>query len=166
VNAGGELELQPHDPSLAAEYLPVVERNLERLARWEPWAQTPPTLESIDAYQTWVAQRAARGEALEYLIRLDGAIVGATGARLGARPEIGYWVDAAVEGTGLASRAVRELLRRLEALGHERFQAVTGAENARSIRLLEHLGFRLGGGPVEPMRLGARVVPMVRYVRG
>jgi len=166
-NPDGELELVPHDPELAEEYLPVVARNHQRLARWEPWAQDPPTLDSIRGYQRWVAERMARGEALEFLVRLDGAIVGATGARLdGDRPEFGYWIDGALEGKGVASRAVRELLGRLEERGYRRFTARTGVENERSIRLLGRLGFTRSDEPVEPMLLGDRIVPMVRFVRG
>ena len=167
LSTDGVLELVPHDPVLAEEYLAVVERNLDRLAQWEPWAQRPVTIESIRAYQGWTAARAARGEVLEFVICLDGAIVGATGARLDrARVEFGYWIDADFEGKGVASRAVRELLGRLEALGHRCLLAQTGAGNARSIRLLERQGFALSDEPAPALRLGERIVPMVRYVRG
>lgn len=167
MSAGGELELVVMDPSFAEEYLVVVARNLERLAPWEPWAQEPPTLESIREFQTGAAARIARDEELDFAIRLDGRIMGSLGARLqGDRAEIGYWVDASVEGTGVAYRGVRELLDRLDALGFDRLRAQVGLENARSIRLLERLGFSRSPEPVEPLLLGDRVVPMIRFVRG
>jgi len=167
LNPDGELELDPMDPSFAQEYLDVVARNIERLARWEPWAQQPPTLESIRAFQGGAAERTARGEELDFAVRLEGRIVGALGARLlGDRPESGYWIDAALEGKGVAYRAASELIDRLGSLGHPRLRAQVGAENARSIRLLERLAFSRSTEPVEPLRLGDRLVPMVRFVRG
>jgi len=167
VIADGGLELVPHDPSFSEAYLAVVLRNLDRLARWEPWAQTTPTLASIRTYQQWAASRAATGAVAEFAIRLDGEIVGSTGARLGeGRVEFGYWIDADVEGHGVARRAVELLLGQLEALGRTALEAHTGEENARSIRLLERLGFSRSDEPLEPLRLGERLVPMIRFVRG
>lgn len=169
LNPDGELELVPHDPAFAADYLEAVARNLDRLARWEPWAQAPPTLDSIREYQSWAAERAALGEVIEFAIRLDGALVGATGARLGTgdeRTEIGYWIDGALEGRGLAHRAASELIERLAALGRTRLRAQVGAENARSIRLLERLAFSRSAESVQALRLADRYVPMLRYVRG
>lgn len=167
VRADDALELVPMDPSCATEYLAAVERNIDRLAEWEPWAQQSPTIESIREFQTAVAASIARGELLDFAIRLDGRVAGSLGSRLGGdRAEIRYWIDRDLEGRGVAFRAVTELIERLHALGRDRLEAHVAVANARSIRLLERLGFAPDAAPLEPLRLGERTVPMRRFVRG
>lgn len=79
-------------------------------------------------------------------IRADGAIVGSVGRWFDAgTPEITYWIDPAHWGEGIATRAMRLFLDAL----HERpVRARVAADNARSISVLEKLGFRQVGTEV------------------
>jgi ribosomal-protein-alanine N-acetyltransferase len=62
---------------------------------------------------------------------------------------VGYWVSAADNGRGLATAAVREIVRvAFEDLGLHRVQAETLLHNVRSQRVLERNGFvRFGMAP-------------------
>jgi ribosomal-protein-alanine N-acetyltransferase len=62
---------------------------------------------------------------------------------------LGYWVGAADQGRGLATRAVRGIVRlAFEDLGLHRIQAGTLVDNVRSQRVLERSGFvRFGMAP-------------------
>jgi len=62
---------------------------------------------------------------------------------------LGYWLSAAANGRGLATAAVREIIRvAFEELGLHRIQAGTLLHNVRSQRVLERNGFvRFGVAP-------------------
>ncbi len=62
---------------------------------------------------------------------------------------MGYWVSQAMNGQGLATAAVNEIVRvAFEELGLHRVQAETLLHNVRSQRVLEHNGFvRFGMAP-------------------
>jgi ribosomal-protein-serine acetyltransferase len=167
VRAG--LVLEPMHPDLAAEYFAVTDRNLARLARWEPWATTPQTVSSVRLYLAWQAQAYTSGTALPFVIRLDGALVGSCTARLDAtdgNAEIGYWIDAAVEGAGVAAESIGALVAHLFARGDiGRIQARTAVDNARSRALLDRLGFEFEGVQRSAQRFPDRRVDMAVYAR-
>jgi ribosomal-protein-serine acetyltransferase len=143
------LELRVADPAVADEYFALVERNLQRLARWEPWATAPQSLSGVRTYLAWHAQAHRSGAQAALLIWLDDAVVGSCSARIDRVDrvaEVGYWIDAGHEGRGLAAAAVGALTDHLLARGDlARVQARTGADNVRSRALLERLGFEFEG---------------------
>jgi RimJ/RimL family protein N-acetyltransferase len=60
----------------------------------------------------------------------------------GSTGEVGFTLDPAVQGRGIAARAVREALQLLFALTEiSQVMGITDARNLPSIRLLERLGF-------------------------
>ena len=167
VRPGLRLELQ--HPDFAPEYFALVERNLDRLARWEPWANEPQSLAGIRTYLAWQAQAFVSHTALPFVIVSDGRAVGSCTARLDVRDgnaEIGYWVDAAVEGTGVAAASVTALVEHVFARGDiVRIQARTAVDNARSRALLERLGFEFEGVQRSAQRFVDRRVDMAVYAR-
>ena len=167
VRAG--LALEPMHPDLAVEYFAVVDRNLPRLARWEPWATTQQTVSGVRVYLAWQAQASTSGTALPYVIRLDGALVGSCTARIDAvdgNAEIGYWIDAEVEGEGVAAESVGALVAEVfSRRGIGRIQARTAVDNARSRALLERLGFEFEGVHRSAQRFVDRRVDMAVYAR-
>lgn len=88
----------------------------------------------------------ARGEWVQVAIaeHATGRLVGDLGLRLGAdgtEAEIGFSMDPAAQGRGLATEAVRMALAMLFAnTDVTRVVAITDTRNAPSIRLLERLG--------------------------
>ena len=167
VRAG--LVLEPMHPDLAAEYFAVTDRNLARLARWEPWATTQQTVSSVRLYLAWQAQASTSGTALPFVIRLDGALAGSCTARIDAtdgNAEIGYWVDAEVEGAGVAAESIGALVAHVFMRGDiGRIQARTAVGNARSRALLERLDFEFEGVQRSAQRFADRRVDMAVYAR-
>jgi ribosomal-protein-alanine N-acetyltransferase len=149
----GLTELVAVDRSLLDEYAAMVFRNLPRLARWEEWARRPVTVDDLAGYIDWVAAERDAGRRLPFVIARDGELVGSLGIRLdppGA--ELGYWVDGAVEGAGVAFEALGLALALLRDRGLRDVEAHTDPLNARSIRLLERAGFARRepvGGPLD-----------------
>ena len=149
LRVDAELDLVLAEERHAADVTRLVARNHERLARWEPWAALPNTVEGSRAYiRSWLEGFAA-GRHVHTLLRVDGALVGSCGLRLdvdSGNGDIGYWVDASLEGRGLVTRAARALVgtafaeRRLV-----RVELRTAVGNARSRAVAERLGFHYEG---------------------
>ena len=165
VRPGLSLELQ--HPDFAAEYFALIERNLARLAPWEPWANQPHTLATTRTYLAWQAQALVSRTQLSFVIVLDGKAVGSCTARLDAtdgNAEIGYWVGAEVEGTGVAAESVAALVQHVFARSDTfRVQARTAVDNVRSRALLERLGFAFEGVHRSSLRMPDRRVDLAVY---
>ncbi|WP_248305547.1 GNAT family protein [Agromyces sp. H66] len=139
-------ELHPDDAGALAE---AYARNRAHLAAWEP--------ERDEAFFTTARQAteveaqledAARGGSLPTVLAADdGTIVGRftlSGIVRGPfrSANLGYWVDAARTGHGLASAAVAAMVGiARDELGLHRIQAATLTHNAGSRRVLERNGF-------------------------
>jgi len=152
---------------VAEEWLALVERNLDRLARWEPWAGLSQSLAGIRLYLAWQAQSFASGTAVPLQIRLDGVLVGSCSARIDkaeGTAEIGYWIDAGAEGRGIAGESVAALVSYLRECGDiERIQARTAADNSRSRALLERLGLEFEGVLRSSQRINGGRADMAMY---
>jgi ribosomal-protein-serine acetyltransferase len=163
------LRLEPQHPDLAEAYFALLDSELPRLARWEPWANEPQTLVTTRSYLAWQSQAFVSGKQLPFVIVLDGELVGSCTARLEAsdgNAEIGYWVGARVEGTGVAFEAVSALVELVFARGDTfRVQARTAVANERSRALLERLGFDFEGVQRSAQRMPGRRVDMTVYAR-
>jgi ribosomal-protein-serine acetyltransferase len=163
------LSLEPMHPRFAAGYFALLERNLERLALWEPWAHDKHTLVTTRTFLAWQAQLAVSHTALPFVIVLDGRPVGSCTARLDAADgtaEIGYWLGAEAEGTGVAYASVAALVEHVFARGGTfRVQARTAVANARSRALLDRLEFVLEGVQRSAQRMPGRRVDMAVYAK-
>jgi [ribosomal protein S5]-alanine N-acetyltransferase len=134
-----------------------------------------------DEYFTEAGQRAAieqalteyqQGRNLPQVILDDGAgIVGritlngiVRGAFLSC--SVGYWVSQSVTGRGVATAALREVIRvAFGELGLHRIQAETLLDNVASQRVLERAGFaRIGMAP-EYLRIAGRWQDCILYQR-
>src|SRR5215467_5553226 len=108
-----EIDLVLAEERHAEEITAVITANQERLARWEPWAEQPATVFALRGYLRTCLQGFAAGTQVQTYIRVGGRLVGSCGLRLdpGTRSgEVGYWVDAGVEGRGIATRSARTLV--------------------------------------------------------
>src|SRR2546423_821847 len=93
----------------------LIVRNQGRLARWEPWAEQPATLESTRAYIRAALEDFVRGRQISTIITVDGGrrFVGRCGMRINpyaGSGDIGYWIDGEFEGRGITSRSARALV--------------------------------------------------------
>jgi len=129
----------------------LIVSNQARLARWEPWAEHPATLEGTRAYIRSALDDFARGRQISTIIALDEGrqFVGRCGMRINPHVgsgDIGYWIDGDYEGRGITSRAARGLISSVfEELGLARVDLRTSVDNTRSRALAERLGFAFEG---------------------
>jgi len=97
-----------------------------------------------DAFMAHWANILADPACVAIAVELDGAVVGNIGSfEFGGHREVGYWIDRAFWGRGVATRALAEFLREAET-GRPLFAGVI-AHNAASMRVLEKCGFARTG---------------------
>jgi ribosomal-protein-serine acetyltransferase len=109
---GDDAFVRTYTPDDAETLLALVQANLDRLARWMPWAMKD---RSVDDQREWI-ERCLRSETDvegNGIWLADGSLAGGIGMRIDAvsnHGEIGYWLDAAAEGRGLVTRACARFL--------------------------------------------------------
>lgn len=111
--------------------------------------------------RAWIGLRVADGRGPFALILRDtGALIGAM--RVGDEPpgpgHVGYWLGRPHWNQGLATEALRAMIKRAHALGVTKFQSETLTDNPASARVLVKAGFRVVGTDRRhfPTRGGAR----------
>jgi len=138
------LRLRPRTPDDAEALYPTLSD--AELMTW--WSRAPFTsVEEVRDYimpsekwagwRGWAITRHGDDRAIGFL--------SAGEKRQGSVTEIGYMLERAAWGKGIAREAVSALITHLFALGQRRVFADTDPENAASNRLLESLGFTLEG---------------------
>lgn len=146
-----ELSLVLAEERHAGAMTELIARNQARLARWEPWAEHPATLESTRAYIRGALEDFARGRQISTIMAVDGGqrFIGRCGIRINAHlgaGDVGYWIDGDYEGRGLTSRAARALITAaIDELGLRKIDIRTSIGNQRSRALAERLGFAFEG---------------------
>ncbi|AUG80884.1 hypothetical protein CFP65_6219 [Kitasatospora sp. MMS16-BH015] len=146
---GEDAVLIPRTPEVAEPYHAALTANLDRLARWEPWALGENSLADTTGYIRMMAQEWLDGGILPVIIgvRAEGGwqLVGSSGLKIDKAARsgvIGYWIDGEFEGRGLVSRTVAALLdRAFGELGLVRVALYTETANTRSRALATRLGF-------------------------
>jgi [ribosomal protein S5]-alanine N-acetyltransferase len=151
----GPVELSPLGRGDAAEWSRLRLANESWLRPWEPTAgvawSVRHTPAAYRAMRRSVIRRARTGTSMPFAVRVEGRLAGQVtidnivrGAlRSGS---LGYWIDRAVAGRGMASLAVALVCDHAFGPGGlHRLQADIRPENGRSQRLVERLGFRREG---------------------
>jgi len=125
----------------------LIRRNQDRLARWEPWAEQPATLDGTRAYIRAALEDFLRGRQISTIIAVDGGrrFVGRCGMRINpysGSGDIGYWIDAEFEGRGITTRSARALVTSVfSELGLSKVELRTSVANRRSRSVAARLGF-------------------------
>lgn len=167
IDLGDGAELRTLTLDDAERVYEAVDRNRERLTRWFPWVDASTTPET---QREWLRGLIADERTMDGNgIWIDGELVGTAGLFYPAEwiGEVGYWLDAAYEGRGLATRAARELVD----LGFEdrtihRIQIHAAVDNVRSRAVAERLGFTQEGVLRAAGKVGGdRLVDLVVYAR-
>jgi ribosomal-protein-serine acetyltransferase len=147
----------------------LIVRNQARLARWEPWAEQPATVEGTRAYIRAALEDFVRGRQVSTIIAVDGGrkFIGRCGLRINPyahTADIGYWLDGNYERRGIASRAARALVScAFDELKLSRIELRTSVENVRSRALAERLGFSLEGTLSAGLRFASRSDDVAMY---
>jgi ribosomal-protein-alanine N-acetyltransferase len=146
------VRIRPLELADAPALLAVRLRNRAFLAPWEPlrderWFRLGTQEEHVRA----ALRERDEGRALPFAIEVDGTLVGGVNLNVIVRgvfdnAYLGYWLDEAHGGRGIATEAVRQAVSHAFGPGGlHRVQAAVIPRNAASLRLLEKLGFRLEG---------------------
>lgn len=145
--------------ALAAAY----HRNREHLAPWEPLRDED--FFTAEGQAGAIAVRLAglaSGSEVPWVLESEDGIVGTvtlSGIVRGSflSGHLGYWVDAALQGQGIASAALRAVLTTArDDLGLHRVQASVLPHNAASRALLHRAGFTLIGSAPSYLRIAGR----------
>lgn len=148
INADNLLLLRA-DPSDIELLVAAVNNSLEHLRPWMPWAQSPATTETIEAFLHQASLEWDSGHGFQYAMRRHGSahILRYCGLHASLGPgalEIGYWVHVEQTGRGLATAAAGALTRAALALDEvDRVEIRCDAANARSASIPPRLGYRL-----------------------
>jgi ribosomal-protein-serine acetyltransferase len=147
----------------------LIVRNQPRLARWEPWAEQPQTLDSTRSYIRAGLEDFVRGRQISTIIALDDGhlFVGRCGVRINpyaGTADVGYWVDGEYEGRGIVSRAARALLSSaFRELSLAKVDLRTSVDNVRSRAVAERLGFTFEGVLPGALRFARRTDDVALY---
>jgi len=115
--------------------------NVTRMLRMAPW---PPTADLTAAWLSTHTPEWRAGTAHRFAIIFEGALVGCVDVdEIGAgEGSLGYWLDEAVWGRGLAGEAARAAVDfAFGQLGLQRLTSGHAADNPASGKVLEKLGF-------------------------
>lgn len=138
----------------------AVNRSLETLRPWMPWAQEPTRVETQREWLVETDRHWAEGTGFTYgVFGPDGDVLGGTGYHVRNGPgvlEIGYWLRTDQEGRGLMTRVAGELTRVAgEVPGAARVEIHCDRANARSAAIPRRLGYTfVREEPVEPAAPG------------
>ena len=149
----GPIELRRHTADDRTALVDAVNRSLDELRPWMPWAQTPATDESIGNFLERSRQAWDEGVEFGYTIGTGdesagpGNAIGACGLHFRSDPgvaEIGYWVRSDRTGTGVATAAARALTQVALGLSEvHRIEIHCDADNGASRAVAAKAGYRL-----------------------
>lgn len=142
--------LRCRDEADAPRVKEVVDRNLDRLRRFMPWAwNEPQPVEAKAARLREAREQFLRGEDWQFGIFSadDARFLGAIGLHRGHAPgtmEIGFWLCQSAEGRGIVTEATRILTDlALTRLGATRVEIRCDVRNERSAAVPRRLGYVL-----------------------
>jgi ribosomal-protein-alanine N-acetyltransferase len=123
--------------------------NWEEIQTTEPWR--PPDFCTESGQRRRISDALSRPDMLHFVILQGTAAVGTIGFEHLVRDaektaDLGYWVDRAQRGRGIASHAVVLAVEyAFSGLGLDRVRANVEPDNIASRRVLERTGFQLAG---------------------
>ncbi len=150
--AAGQVALRPVRLRDGSAWSRLRLRDEDYLRPWEPesegaWAERSTTM-AWPVLCSGQRATARRGQALPFSITLDGQLVGQLTVGNVMRGSlrsawVGYWVESAATGGGIATGAVALAVdHAFGPVGLHRVEATVRPENAASLRVLAKLGFR------------------------
>jgi ribosomal-protein-serine acetyltransferase len=145
-----EIELRLHEEQYAQEYFALIERNRAYLREWMPWAADEGSLAETKADMKQTLLQFANNEGLQTGIWYQNRLVGGIGyPRLdwtNRKVEIGYWIDASMQGKGLVTKVCRALvIYAFDEYHLNKVEILCATGNTRSRAIPERLGFTQEG---------------------
>lgn len=162
-----EIQLRLLEERHAEEYFALIERNHDYLQEWIAVEAYEGSVELLRAYVKQRLLHFVEGSGYHLGIWYQEALVGLLDYRLNGRNrsvELGYWLDATMQGKGIVTQACRTMVRHAFEV-HQMHKVVISCaiDNPRSRAVAERLGFVQEGILRQVVRLGDRYVDGVFY---
>jgi RimJ/RimL family protein N-acetyltransferase len=142
--------LRCRDEADAPRFREIIDRNLEHLRRFMPWARDEPRpVEELAERIRGGREKFVHGEEWQFGIFSpdEARVLGAIGLHRGDAPgtmEIGFWVCRSAEGQGIVTEATRILTNlALTTLGADRVEIRCDVLNERSSAVARRAGYVL-----------------------
>lgn len=145
IQVNEETQLRLLEERYVEDYFALIERNTEHLHEWIDVEAYEGPVETLRAYLKQRLLQFVNGEGYHLGIWYQDALVGLLDYRLNWRSrsvELGYWLDAAMQGKGIVTQACRTMVRHAFEV-HEVHKVVISCaiDNPRSRAVAERLGF-------------------------
>ena len=167
IDKNSELRLiEPYD---AEELSELIHDSFDHISEWSAWlTQRERPVESTREWIKYNRSRMGAGDGYEMAISCEGKIAGQIGYNYfdiaNRRTEIGYWLGEGFQGRGLVTRAVAALIdNAFDNLSMNRVEIRCGAENYKSRKVPERLGFREEGVARQCELLHGKFIDLVVY---
>lgn len=167
IQVNEETQLRLLEERHVENYFALIEHNKEYLHEWIAVEAYKGSVETLRAYVKQRLLQFVNGEGYHLGIWYQDALVGILDYRLDSRRdivELGYWLDAAMQGKGVVTLACRTMLR--HAFEEHQVHKVViscATDNMRSRAVAERLGFVQEGILRQADRLHGRYVDGVFY---
>lgn len=144
------LRLEPPGPQHIEAAVKAVQKNLEHLKPWMPWAVDDYGLEHAREWVERATRAAEEDGTFGCVILFDGEFIGSLGIHDLDLPHkhtaLGYWIDHRHQGKGIVTGCVRVLIDYLfDKMELNRVQINCNVEDNRSRAIPERLGFTQEG---------------------
>jgi ribosomal-protein-serine acetyltransferase len=116
IKIDSEVHLELAHPSHAKEVFEIVNRNRELFGQWFLWVEHTESVEDSRKFLEGTLKEYANQESITCMVFYCNQLVGNVslfdiGKGYGIRgAEIGYWLDAKIQGKGIIHRAVKKML--------------------------------------------------------
>ena len=137
--------MEPADTTFAEELFQLIDRSREHLRKWLAWVDGVESPEDTRQYLLGAAEQALGGLGCNYVIISGGRAAGVAGFHpvdlRNRNAELGYWLGSGYTGMGLATLAVKELLREgFHEMGLNRIEIRCASGNLASIAVARRAG--------------------------
>ena len=151
IQVNEETQLRLLEERHVEEYFALIERNHEHLHEWVAVEAYEGSVETLRAYMKQRLLQFVNGEAYRLNWRRRNV-------------ELGYWIDATMEGKGIVTQACRTMVRHaFEEHEVHKVEVSCATDNTRSRAVAERLGFTQEGILRQTDRLHGRYVDGVFY---
>jgi ribosomal-protein-serine acetyltransferase len=167
IRVNEEIQLCLLEERHVEDYLALIERNHDYLQEWIAVEAYEGSVELLRAYVKQHLLHFVEGSGYHLGIWYQDALVGLLDYRLNGRHrsvELGYWLDAAMQGKGIVTQACRTMvLHAFEVHQMHKVVISCAIDNPRSRAVAERLGFLQEGILRHVVRLHDRYVDGVFY---
>lgn len=144
------LSLVIPEPDMADEMFDMIEKNRTFLKKWLQWLDQVVSIYDTKKFIKSVVKQAVYGNGLQCAITLNNSLVGMVGfcyfEKHSMIGRIGYWLDEAINGQGIMTKSVRQMISiGFSQLHLEKIEICCHIDNVRSRAIPKRLSFRQEG---------------------